>query len=143
MYLLDANVLIALFWPAHDHHKIALGWFIATRNAGWLTCAFTQAAFVRVISQPAFYSPPVTVVDASGLLMRNIATTDHRFLPLNVNLMDVLNHCTGGVVGHRQIADAWLITLANKHGARLVTFDRRMRSLLATEAERSRDLLLL
>lgn len=143
MYLLDANVLIALFWPAHEHHKTALKWFSSARDSGWMTCAFTQAAFVRVISQPAFYSPPVTMADASGLLARNITATDHRFLPLNVNLTDLLNHCSGGVVGHRQITDAWLITLANNHGARLVTFDRRMRSLLATDAEHARDLLLL
>ena len=113
MYLLDTNVLIALFWPVHNHHKAVLKWFSVARESGWMTCAHTQAAFVRVISQPAFYSPPVTVADASGLLVRNITATDHRFLPLKVNVTDVLNQRSGGVVGHRQITDAWLIKLAN------------------------------
>jgi uncharacterized protein len=143
MYLLDANALIALLWPAHLHHHQARSWFTATRASGWCTCALTQAAFVRVVSQPAFRSPPVSVGDAARLLSANLVAADHRFLPIDVTLLDVLAHCTGGVVGHRQITDAWLITVAHKHGARLATFDRRMSSLLATDPERARDLLLL
>ena len=143
MYLLDANALIALLWPAHAHHRPAMAWFIAARGEGWCTCALTQAAFVRVVSQPAFHSPAVSVDDASRLLTQNLTASDHRFLPVDVALLDVLQHCTGGVVGHRQITDAWLITLANKRGARVATFDRRMSSLLATDGERKRDLLLL
>lgn len=37
----DANVPIALCWPARDHHKIALKWFSSAREAGWSSCAFT------------------------------------------------------------------------------------------------------
>lgn len=143
MYLLDANTLIALLWPAHAHHRKAMAWFTAVRREGWCTCALTQAAFVRVLAQPAFYSPPVSVDDAARLLTQNLVASDHKYLPVDVALVDVLKHCTGGVLGHRQITDAWLITLANKHGARLATFDRRMSTLLATDVERNRDLLLL
>ncbi len=143
MYLLDANVLIALLWPAHSHHERALHWFTSVRADGWCTCALTQAAFVRVVSQAAFHTPVVSVGEAAGLLTRNMAATDHRFLPVNVGLVDVLAHCTGGVVGHRQITDAWLVTLASKHGARLATFDARLHSLLATSSERERDVLLI
>ena len=100
-------------------------------------------AFVRVLAQPAFHTPPVSIDDAARLLSLNLVDTNHRYLPVDVQLVDLLKHCTGGVVGHRQITDAWLITLANKHGARLATFDRRMSSLLATDAERKRDLLIL
>lgn len=143
MYLLDANALIALFWPAHVHHCAVLEWFKRNRSAGWATCALTQAAFVRVVSQPAFHSPAVALADAASLLSRNLVATDHRFLPITSQLVDVLSHCTGGVVGHRQVTDAWLITIANLHGAKLVTFDQRMTTLLATEIERDRDLVVL
>ena len=143
MYLLDANALIALFWPAHVHHPAALEWFKENRRAGWATCALTQAAFVRVVSQPAFHSPAVALADAASLLSRNLVATDHRYLPITPQLVDVLSHCTGGVVGHRQVTDAWLITVANFYGAKLVTFDQRIATLLATVGERDRDLMIL
>lgn len=120
-----------------------MSWFTVARNEGWCTCALTQAAFVRTLAQPAFHIPPVSIDDASQLLTQNMVATDHKHIAVDVQLVDVLKHCTGGVVGHTQVTDAWLITLANKHGARLVTFDRRLSSLLATDAERRRDLLLL
>ena len=143
MYLLDANALIALFWPAHVHHPAALEWFKENRSAGWATCALTQAAFVRVVSQPAFHSPAVALADAARLLSRNLVAADHRYLPITSQLVEVINHCTGGVVGHRQVTDAWLITIANVYGAKLVTFDQRISTLMATELERHRDLVIL
>ena len=143
MFLLDAKALIALAWPAHVHHDVMLEWFLRNRKAGWATCALTQAAFVRIVSQPAFHTPVVALADAAGLLSRNLASSDHRFLPLKSHLVDVLTHCTGGVVGHGQVTNAWLITVAHAHGAMLVTFDQRISTLLATPKERDRDLLIL
>ena len=143
MYLLDANALIALCWPAHDHHSRMMRWFKERRHDGWATCAFTQAAFVRVVSQPAFHTPAVPVSEAAELLTRNLAASDHRFLSINATLIDVLRHCTGGVVGHRQVTDAWLITTAHAHHAKLVTFDRRLTTLLATHAERDQNIIVL
>jgi uncharacterized protein len=141
--LLDANVLIALLWPAHEHHARASAWFAAARSGGWCTCALTQAALVRVMSQPAFHAPPLTIDDAATLLTRNTVAADHRYLPITFQMVDVLRHCTGGVVGYRQVTDAWLITLAAKHGAKLATLDQRLHALLATPEERARDLTLL
>lgn len=143
MVLLDANVLIALFWPVHEHHARAMKWFSAARVGGWCTCALTQAAQIRVMSQSSFHAPPLTIDDAAALLTRNTVAADHRYLPLNFQFVDVLRHCTGGVVGHRQVTDAWLVTLAARHGARLATFDHRLSSLLATPGERARDLWLI
>ena len=143
MYLLDANALIALCWPAHNHHSQMLRWFREHRHGGWATCALTQAAFVRVVSQPAFRTPAVPISEAAELLTRNLAASDHRFLSIDVSLIEVLRHCTGGVVGHRQVTDAWLITTANAHGAKLVTFDRRLTTLLATHAERDQNIIVL
>ena len=143
MYLLDANALIALCWPAHDHHSPMMRWFKVHRHDGWATCALTQAAFVRVVSQPAFHMPPVPMSEAAELLTRNLAANDHRFLSINATLIDVLRHCTGGVVGHRQVTDAWLVTTASAHGAKLLTFDRRLTTLLATHAERDQNIIVL
>ncbi|MGL4232399.1 MAG: TA system VapC family ribonuclease toxin [Casimicrobium sp.] len=146
-YLLDASVLIPLLWPPHEKHEIARDWFahevIERSDAGWLSCAFTQAAFVRVITQPAFHSPIVSVAEAAALLTRNLINPKHRYIDTRIELVDVLKHCTGGVVGHRQITDAWLVTLAHHASAKLVSFDKRLHTLLATASERERDLVIL
>ncbi len=41
---------------------------------------------------------------------------------------------------HRQVTDAYLLTLAIRNQCRLVTFGRGLSQLLATEAERSQHL---
>ena len=51
--LLDVNVLVALFDPAHVHHEAAHAWFGTHRRQRWATCALTENAFVRVVSNPA------------------------------------------------------------------------------------------
>jgi predicted nucleic acid-binding protein len=48
--LLDVNVLIALAWPNHIHHRLASRWFDRNRKSGWATCPLTQSGFVRVSS---------------------------------------------------------------------------------------------
>lgn len=139
-FLLDANALIALGWPAHEHHEPMLGWFGKHARQGWATCALTQAAFVRVISQPSFSGHALGVAEVADLLLRNTAHPKHRFLPLDFGFEQVLGCCTGGLLGHRQITDAYLLTLALRNGLRLVTFDGGIGQLLATAQERDRHL---
>lgn len=139
-FLLDANALIALGWPAHEHHARVLNWFKKHARQGWATCAITQAAFVRIIAQPSFSGHAVSVNEVGELLLRNTAHPKHRFLPLDFGFEQVLGCCTGGLLGHRQITDAYLLTLAIGHGVKFVTFDSGVRHLLATEPERERHL---
>jgi predicted nucleic acid-binding protein len=55
-YLLDVNVLIALFDPSHVHHDAAHGWFSNSRSKGWATCPLTENAVVRILSSPSYPS---------------------------------------------------------------------------------------
>lgn len=142
-HLLDANALIALGWPAHEHHEVVQSWFARHARRGWASCALTQAAFVRIVSQPAFAGRALPVGEVAGLLLRNTAHPQHRLLALDFGFADVLGCCTGGVVGHRQVTDAILLTAAMRAGARLLTLDAGVRQLLATEAERTRHLTVL
>lgn len=139
-YLLDANALIALGWPAHEHHERMLRWFQRHAREGWATTALTQAAFVRVISQPAFSGRAIAISEIAEVLLRNTAHPKHSFMALDFGIEQVLGCCTGGLRGHRQITDAWLLTLATRHGARLLTFDGVIAQLLATVAERQRHI---
>jgi uncharacterized protein len=142
-YLLDANALIALAWPAHDHHATMMAWFGQHARQGWATCALTQSAFVRIISQPAFSGHAVAISEVAEVLLRNTAHPKHQFLPLSFGFEQVLGTCTGGLMGHRQITDAYLMTLAIQHQHRLLTFDKGLPQLLATEAERKRHVVVL
>ena len=142
-HLLDANALIALLWPRHEHHHRLRRWFSRHAREGWATCAFTQSAFVRIVCQPAFAGQALAVSEVSELLMRNAEHPGHRLLALDFGLAEVLGCCTGGVVGHRQVTDAWLLTLAVRHSMKLLTLDRGVPALLATDAERARHVTLL
>jgi toxin-antitoxin system PIN domain toxin len=142
-HLLDANALIALAWTRHEHHERVSRWFKAHANEGWATCALTQAAFVRVIAQPAFSGRAIGVADIAELLLRNLEHPKHRFLPLDFGLEQVMGSCTGGILGHRQITDAWLVAAAVRHKVRLLTLDSGIKQLLATESERQKHLTVL
>ena len=137
MFLLDANALIALCWSGHDHHASALAWFKANSRQGWATCALTQAAFVRVILQPAFSGEALEAGNIIELLARSTAHPRHHYFAIDFDMRAVQATCTGGLLGHRQITDAWLLTTAIRHRAKLATFDAGIASLLATPAERS------
>jgi hypothetical protein len=136
--LLDANALIALGWPAHEHHAAMVAWFKRHASQGWATTAMTQSAFVRIVSQPVFSGHVIAVPQVAELLLRNTAHPAHRLLPMDFGFEQVLVCCTGGLYGHRRITDAYLLTTAARHDARLVTFDSGITQLLATDTERER-----
>lgn len=147
-YLLDVNALLALVMTSHQHHPRTLQWMTQHQSEGWATCAFTQAALVRIASQnhPSGGGPVRTVFTprlAAEVLRQNIANKHHRFVSLDFGYDQVLATCTGGIVGHRQVTDAWLVTLAARKGIKLVTFDSGIDALLATPAERQTHLLTL
>lgn len=135
-HLLDANALIALCWPTHEHHDRMRAWFKRHARTGWATCALTQGAFVRIVSQPAFAGRALAMHEVAELLLRNTAHPQHRHVALDFDLAQVLATCTGGLIGHRQVTDAWLLTAARRHGMKLLTFDTGLSALLATPAER-------
>ena len=136
-YLLDANALIALGWPAHQHHQRIQAWFKDHSRHGWATTPFTQAAFVRIVSQPAFSGSTIGPREAAELLTRSLGHRHHTFFPHDMEIAEVAALCTGGLMGHRQVTDAYLLALAVKRKCKLVTFDSGLKQLLATERERN------
>ena len=137
-HLLDANALIALGWPTHEHHPRMMSWFSRHARAGWASTAFTQSAFVRIVTQPAFSGRAIAVGDVAELLLRNTAHPKHRLVALDFGFADVWAACTGGILGHRQITHAWLLTAAIRNRMKLLTFDSGIEQLLANAQERSK-----
>lgn len=127
-YLLDVNVLIALAWPSHVHHREAQGWFAKARKAGFRTCPLTQTGFVRISSNPKFLPDAVLPSDAMALLERITALPQHGFWPDDLQLEEALRG-QRLLLGHRQVTDAYLVALATAHQGILATFDRALLSL--------------
>ena len=142
-HLLDANALIALAWPKHEHHSRMISWFAQHARLGWASTAITQSAFVRIISQPAFSGRAIAIGEVAELLLRNTSHPKHQLVALDFNFAEVWATCTGGLLGHRQITDAWLLTAAIRSGMKLLTFDTGVEHLLASPQERKRHITVL
>lgn len=120
MGLLDVNALVALAWDSHVHHAAIRKWFAANAAGGWATCPLTESGFVRVSSNPVVLPSAIGVEDARGVLVALRGAGAHRFLVDDVSMTD------GDVptlVGHQQVSDAHLISLARRNHTKLVTFD--------------------
>jgi hypothetical protein len=128
--LLDVNVLIALLWPAHEGHQRAQNWFARNASAGWATCPCTQAAFVRIVSNPAFSRDAVTPAEAVNLLDANVRHKTHQFWADEIDFVTAVWPLVGRLNGHQQVTDAYLLGLAKHKKGKLATMDRAVTELL-------------
>ena len=133
-YLLDTNVLIALLWPSHAQHDLAVKWFTRRRGKGWATCPLTEAGFVRIVSNPAFSRDAVTPREAVGVLAANTAAKDHAFWPDDLPFAEAIAFAGTRLVGHQQVTDAYLLGLALRRGGVLSTLDERIAALTAPKS---------
>ncbi len=128
-YLLDTNLLIALLWPSHEQHHLAVKWFTRQRGKGWATCPVTQAGFVRIVSNPAFSRDAVQPREAVQVLSANTAAKDHQFWPDELPLATAVAFAAVRLMGHQQVTDAYLLGLAISRDAKLATLDKRIAAL--------------
>ncbi|MGH3676124.1 MAG: TA system VapC family ribonuclease toxin [Mycobacterium sp.] len=112
--LLDANVLVALVVAEHVHHDAAVKWLSAS-DAAFATCPVTQGSLVRFLLRAG--QPAAAARDVVGALER---TSRHQFWPDSVSFAEVQME---GVVGHRQVTDAYLAQLARSRNGQLATLD--------------------
>jgi uncharacterized protein len=139
-YLLDTNLLIALLWPSHERHELALKWFARQRAKGWATCPLTQAGFVRIVSNPGFSRDAVQPRDAIHVLSANTAAKDHAFWPDELPVAKAVAFTGVRLMGHQQVTDAYLLGLAIHRGGVLATLDQRIASLTEPKAAERRAL---
>ncbi len=116
VHLLDGNVLYALIDEAHVHHVPALRWFMS-QGDGFATCPITQGTLLRLAMRLGGRSTE----DAVSILQALTAHARHQFWPDALGYAQVRWH---GVMGHRQVTDAYLAALARHHGGKLASFDR-------------------
>jgi hypothetical protein len=137
--LLDVNVLIALFDPAHVHHEAAHKWFAVSRKDRWATCPLTENAFVRILSNPSYPGQTTTMEDAVSRLRAFCAEREHVFWPDAVSICEPRRFRWLHVQGHRQLTDVYLLALAIANRGHLATFDTTI-SLKAVEGAREQNL---
>ena len=112
--LLDANVLIALVVAEHVHHDAAAEWLSAS-DAGFATCPITQGSLVRILLRTG-----QSAAAAREVVSALERASGHEFWPDSVSFAVVE---LGGVVGHRQVTDAYLAQLARSRNGQLATLD--------------------
>ena len=125
MALLDVNALVALAWDIHVHHDAVSAW-LDERTSPWATCPFTEAGFVRISSNPKAITGALGPDEARSVLRDLREVGEHRFLVNDVSLTDA---DVPRIVGHRQVTDALLLTVARRAGVPLVTFDAAIATL--------------
>lgn len=124
--LLDANALIALIVAEHVHHDAADAW-LAGLDEPFATCPITQGSLVRLLIRDGEKAE-----QAISVVREITANPRHEFWPDDLGYADV---SMAGVMGHRQVTDAYLAGLARARAGRLATFDNGLAALHADVAE--------
>ncbi len=118
--LLDSSVLIAAAFQGHVHNGAADGW-LGRVDESWATCPITQGAVLRAALRSDYTAP-----DAQELLAQITTSDRHEFWADDIGFDTV---GMTGVVGHRQVTDAYLAQLARHNRGRVATFDKGMAAL--------------
>ncbi len=123
--LLDGNVLVALAVSTHVHHQPTVEWF-ATHPSVFATNPITQGALLRLLMREG-----VSAMDAIRVMDQLTSHPAHQFWP---DEHPYTRKTLGGVMGYRQITDAYLADQARRRGGLLATWDRGLISLHADVA---------
>lgn len=118
--LLDANVLIALLVSDHVHHHAAERW-LASAGHSIATCPITEGSLVRLLIREGQSGET-----AKAVLSALAADPRHEFWPDTSSYREV---SMTGIIGHRQVTDAYLAHLARSRQGRLATFDSGLAKL--------------
>jgi hypothetical protein len=122
VHLLDGNVLVALADEAHVHHRAAVDWFAGVESP-FATCPITQGTLLRMLLR---HGAVDTAAQAGEVLAHLCAHPRHQFWADDLNYTEL---SWTGVLGQRQVTDAYLAALARARGGRLATFDQGLAAL--------------
>jgi toxin-antitoxin system PIN domain toxin len=117
--LLDVNVLVALAVEEHQHHDPAEQWF-ASLDGGFATCPITEGGLIRLLLR--FGQSAATAI---SILEGFTESPGYEFWPDDRTYSDI---SFAGVIGHRQVTDAYLAELARTHDGSIATFDSGLAS---------------
>ena len=124
VWLLDANLLIALTHASHVHHGEAHAWLDQVGKRHWATCALTQLAFVRLTSNPRVVGDTISPAQAMQALASMTDQPQHEYWADAPEPLQVPTLTSAALVGRRQVTDAYLLGMAVLRRQCLATLDR-------------------
>lgn len=125
IYLLDVNVLLALFDPVHEHHELAHQWFKGKKN--WASCAITELGFMRISSNPAYPGRLGKIEDLSKMFQEFCQFTSHVYWEKMPSLHKNKGIQWKEVGSHQNLTDLYLLNLAQTHQGKLATLDHKIK----------------
>jgi len=136
-YLLDVNVLVALFDEAHVHHEEAHDWFSRKSKQGWRTCPITENGVMRVLANPSYPNAPGSFAGlAQALEDFKKSSPFYSFWKDDYSMSQWLVD-SGLMVTAGQSTDIYLLVLCQRNKGKLLTFDRRICGALIGEPSES------
>lgn len=126
IFLLDANVLIALIDPAYIQHDTAHRWFSEQGQQAWATCPLTENAVIRIVGHSRYPNSPGTPATVAPLMASLRSQPGHTFWPDDISLLNTRHLDVSRLLSTDQVIDRYLLALACAHGGKLATFDRRL-----------------
>ena len=133
VFLLDVNVLLALFDPLHVNHALVRRWYADSAHPV-ATCPLSELGFVRICSHPRYPNPVDSPEHGMSLLRALHAESRHAFWPDAITLTDDAFR-VHPFRSHRETTDRYLLQLAAQRKSRLLTLDAGIQP--ADEAERA------
>jgi toxin-antitoxin system PIN domain toxin len=140
MFLLDVNVLVALLDPAHVHHVPANYWFDEVGHHAWATCPITENGVFRVLLNTRYRNKPRAPAVVAELVQRQFSIPGRVFWPDDFSLFDTPQQASG-VQSAGLVTDVYLLMLAQRHDAKLASFDRRLASITGSDLASSLHLI--
>jgi uncharacterized protein len=125
-YLLDVNVLIALFDRVHTHHQQAQNWFGSSKDLRVATCPIVQNGFLRILGNKKYGAGLGSPLIAAESLKSLINDARHVFWPDAISLLDCPLVDEQKLGAHGTLTDTYLLALAAHNKGKLATFDRRL-----------------
>lgn len=123
--LLDANVLVALCAADHVHHDVSAEW-LGRVSGPFATTPVTQGAALRFLLREG-----LGVTAGFEVLGSVTGHPHHEFWPDDFPLHSAMMR---GVVGHRQVTDAYLAEQARRRGGTVATLDKGLATVHADVA---------
>lgn len=124
----DANVWLALLWADHVHRPVAKNWWDSNTFDVIGFTRITQIGVLRLLTTTAVMNDrPLTMVAAWGAYDRLFADDRVTFVgePRDAE-SSFREYTSAGQVSPKIWADAWLLAMADRSNATVITFDRAL-----------------
>jgi toxin-antitoxin system PIN domain toxin len=133
--LLDINVLIALLDTNHTFHQLAHQWW-SKEDRPWSSCPITENGLIRIMASTSYSkNSQLSVADVTTLLSVFTANTDHEFWSDPISFRDENEFQHTSILSSKHLTDLYLLALAAKNNATLVTFDQNIPLTPVTSAK--------